>query len=103
MRPGNTAKLVSEEVIILASRLCRVRYVLSEDIGLPLSAEFTKEQREAWAKKKKRPGTEVTQLTCQLVLTCQEGLNLKLCRGCGTEPVKRKCFFLMTFVGQCQH
>lgn len=54
MRPGNTAKLVSEEVIILASRLCRVRYVLSEDIGLPLSAEFTKEQREAWAKKKKK-------------------------------------------------
>lgn len=53
MRPGNTAKLVSEEVIILASRLCRVRYVLREDIGLPLSAEFTQEQREAWAKKKK--------------------------------------------------
>lgn len=54
MRPGNTAKLVSEEVIILASRLCRVRYVLREDIGLPLSAEFTQEQREAWAKKKKK-------------------------------------------------
>lgn len=53
MRPGSTAKLVSEEVIILASRLCRVRYVLREDIGLPLSAEFTQEQREAWAKKKK--------------------------------------------------
>lgn len=52
MRPGNTAKLVSEEVIILASRLCRVRYVLREDI-VPLSAEFTQEQREAWAKKKK--------------------------------------------------
>lgn len=81
MRPGNTAKLVSEEVIILASRLCRVRYVLSEDIGLPLSAEFTKEQREAWAKKKKRPGTEVTQLTCQLGLTCQEGLKSKVMQG----------------------
>lgn len=52
MRPGNTAKLVSEEVIILASRLCRVRYVLREDI-VPLSAEFTQEQREAWPKKKK--------------------------------------------------
>lgn len=83
MRPGNTAKLVSEEVIILASRLCRVRYVLREDIGLPLSAEFTQEQREAWAKKKKkrRPGTEVTQLTCQLWLTCQEGLKSKIMQG----------------------
>lgn len=80
MRPGNTAKLVSEEVIILASRLCRVRYVLREDI-VPLSAEFTQEQREAWAKKKKRPGTEVTQLTCQLGLTCQEGLKSKIMQG----------------------
>lgn len=85
MRTGNTAKLVSEEVIILASRLCRGRYVLREDIRLPLSDEFTREQREALArkKKKKKPGTEVTQLTCQLGLTCQEGL--KLCRGCGSK------------------
>lgn len=54
MRTGNTAKLVSEEVIILASRLCRGRYVLREDIRLPLSDEFTREQREALARKKKK-------------------------------------------------